>query len=226
MSSRASQGGGSRRSPVRRSLEAFRTEVRQRAQLRVSEALFRGASSAARLHPLANPERHKVEIVRDVPYLDGGLVDHRLDIYRPTGRKQPLPVVMYVHGGGFSLLSKDTHWIMALIYARYGYLVFNISYRLAPRHPYPAAIMDTLAAFEWVVEHAAAYGGDLNRLVVAGESAGANLVSALTIATCYPRPEPWARRVFDLGVTPRVAVPACGIFQVTDAGRFARRRRL
>jgi acetyl esterase len=187
---------------------------------------MRAVTTAARLHPLANPDRHQVEVIRDVPYLDDGLADHRLDIYRPTGHAGPRPVVMYVHGGGFSLLSKDTHWVMALVYARYGYLVFNISYRLAPRHPFPAALTDTLAAYEWVVASAASMGGDLSRLVVAGESAGANLVTALSLATCYRRPEPWARRAFDLDVTPRVAVPACGIFQVSDAGRFARRRRL
>lgn len=227
MSSRAGQGDGrSRRSPVRSSLERFRVEVRQRAQIRVSEMLFRSASSAARLHPLANPDRHNVEVIRDLSYLDGGLVDHRLDIYRPSDRTGPMPIVFYVHGGGFSLLSKDTHWVMALVWARYGYLVFNISYRLAPRHPYPAAIRDTLAAYEWVIDNAARYGGDLDRIVVAGESAGANLVTALSIATSYRRREPWAERVYELGVAPRVAVPACGIFQVSDPGRFARRRRL
>jgi acetyl esterase len=223
MTSRAGDGG---RGPVRGSLERFRTQVRQRAQVRVSETLFRTVVSAARLHPLANPARHQVEVIRDVPYLDDGLVDHRLDIYKPTGRTGPLPIVMYVHGGGFSLLSKDTHWVMALVYARYGYLVFNISYRLAPRHPFPAAVMDTLAAYDWVVANAPALGGDLSRLVVAGESAGANLVTALSVATSYRRPETWAQRAFEIGVTPRVAVPACGIFQVSDAGRFARRRRL
>jgi acetyl esterase len=223
MASRASGGG---RGPVRGSLERFRTQVRQRAQTRVSETIMRTVATAARLHPLANPGRHRVDVERDVPYLDDGVVDHRLDIYRPTGRPGPHPVVLYVHGGGFSLLSKDTHWAMALILARYGYLVFNISYRLAPRHPYPAAIIDTLAAYEWVVNNAAAMGGDLSRLVVAGESAGANLVTALSVATSYRRPEPWAERAFELGVTPRVAVPACGIFQVSDAKRFARRRRL
>jgi acetyl esterase len=227
MSSRGSQGdGASRRSPVRTSLERFRIDVRQRAQVRVSELFLRSAASAARLHPLANPERHNVEVIRDIPYLDNDLVDHRLDIYRPTARPGPLPIVFYVHGGGFSLLSKDTHWVMALAWARYGYLVFNISYRLAPRHPYPAAICDTLSAWEWMVGNAARFGGDLDRVVVAGESAGANLVTGLSIATAYRRPEPWAERIFDLGVVPRVAVPACGIFQVSDAGRFARRRRL
>lgn len=223
MASRASDGG---RGPVRGSLERFRTEVRRRAQARVSETLFRAMASAARLHPLANPERHQVEVIRDLAYLDDGHVDHRLDVYRPTGRPGPHPVVMYVHGGGFSLLSKDTHWVMALVFARFGYLVFNISYRLAPRHPYPAAVRDTLAAYEWVVTNAPPLGGDLSRLVVAGESAGANLVAALSVATSYRRPEPWAARAFELGVTPRVVVPACGILQVSDAGRFARRRRL
>jgi acetyl esterase len=188
--------------------------------------VLRSAATAARLHPLANPDRHNVEVIRDIPYMDGGLVDHRLDIYRPSDRTGPMPIVFYVHGGGFSLLSKDTHWVMALVWARFGYLVFNISYRLAPRHPYPAAICDTLAAYEWMVEHAAEYGGDLDRIVVAGESAGANLIAGLSIATSYRRDEPWAARVFDLGVAPRVAVPACGIFQVSDPGRFARRRRL
>ncbi|HKE14366.1 MAG TPA: alpha/beta hydrolase fold domain-containing protein [Kofleriaceae bacterium] len=223
MASRTGDGG---RGPVRGSLERFRTEVRLRAQARVSNTLAHTFATAARLHPLANPERHQVDVVRDVPYLEDGLVDHRLDIYRPSVRPGPHPIVMYVHGGGFSLLSKDTHWLMALVYARCGYLVFNISYRLAPRHPFPAAIMDTLAAYEWVVASAPRLGGDLSRLVVAGESAGANLVTSLSLATAYRRPEAWARRVFDLGVSPRVAVPACGIFQVSDAQRFARRRRL
>lgn len=227
MSSRGDPGDGpARRSPVRSSLERFRIDVRQRAQVRVSELFLRSAASAARLHPLANPDRHNVEVIRDVPYMDDDLVDHRLDIYRPVGRTGPCPIVFYVHGGGFSLLSKDTHWVMALVWARFGYLVFNISYRLAPRHPYPAAIRDTLAAYEWVVANAARHGGDMDRIVVAGESAGANLVAALSIATSYRRAEPWASRVFDLGVAPRVAVPACGIFQVSDPGRFARRRRL
>lgn len=215
------------RSPVRASLERFRQQVRERARVQaVTDTFLRSLAGAARLHPQARPRRHDVDIISDVPYTDSGRADHRLDVYRPTGYPGRRPVVLYVHGGGFTQLSKDTHWIMALAYARYGYLVFNISYRLAPRHPYPAALVDTLAAYRWVVEHAASYGGDIDQLVVAGESAGANLVSALAIATCFERPEPWAKQVFELGVVPKVAVPACGIFQVSDAGRFARRRRL
>ena len=52
--------------------------------------------------------------------------------------------MLYVHGGGFRILSKDTHWIMGLAFARRGFLVFNIGYRLAPKHPFPAAIADAV----------------------------------------------------------------------------------
>ena len=210
--------------PVRRSLERFRNQVRRRAAVTTSETFFRGLSRLGRLHPLSRPERHQVEVIEDVPYTDSGRPEHVLDIYRPAVRPGPHPVVLYVHGGGFRLLSKDTHWIMGLVYARFGYLVFNISYRLAPEHPFPAALEDACDAYRWVVEHAERYGGDLSRLVVAGESAGANLVTALTAATTYRRPEPWAQQVFDTGVVPAAAVPSCGIFQVTDTDRFHSRK--
>ncbi|MBC7977404.1 MAG: alpha/beta hydrolase, partial [Myxococcales bacterium] len=72
---------------------------------------------------------------------------------------------------------------------------------------------------------AARYGGDPSRLVLAGESAGANLVTALTIATCQRRAEPWARALFDRGHVPRATVPACGLLQVSDPQRFSRGER-
>jgi acetyl esterase len=192
----------------------------------VVDNMFRALARVGRLHPRANPERHNVEVVRDLHYLPTGLPEHRLDVYRPTKIAAPWPVVLYVHGGGFRILSKDTHWLLALAYARRGYLVFNISYRLAPRHPFPAGITDACAAYEWVIKHAPAYGGDLSRFMLAGESAGANLVTAMTMAACYERPELYARQVFETGVVPRVVLPACGIFQVSDTERFMRRKKL
>jgi acetyl esterase len=192
----------------------------------LADSVLRTLATAGRYAPVAWPQRHQVEVIRDIPYTDSGLAEHSLDIYRPVVRPGPWPIIVYVHGGGFSLLSKETHWVMALSFARLGFIVFNISYRLAPRHPYPAALDDTCAAYLWIAEHAPRYGGDLDRLAVAGESAGANLVTALSVATSYRRPEPFARRVYEQGVRPRVAIPACGILQVSDAERFSRRRRL
>jgi acetyl esterase len=146
-----------------------------------------------------------------------------LDVYVPEGRVGPLPVVVYVHGGAFMWCSKETHLIFAHAWARAGFVVFNVNYRLAPRHMYPAALEDVCAALQWVHEHATDFGGDPNRIVMAGESAGANLVSAVTIACCSKRSEPWARNMFERAIVPRAIVAACGILQVSDVHRFSAR---
>ncbi len=149
-----------------------------------------------------------------------------LDIYRPIVMPEDtLPVVLHIHGGGFRMLSKDSHWLMGLQFARAGYVVFNISYRLAPEFPFPMGLSDCADALEFVVKNAADYGGDTSRLILAGESAGGNLSCALAIAMCYQRPEAFAKKVYDLGVSPKVLIPFCPILQVTDIGRFVRKRK-
>lgn len=208
--------------------------ARKRAGAAVVDGLFKGVSRLGRLLPAARPENHGVDVIADLPYTDGGDPLHRLDIYRPlrpspvmrdptTGR---LPAIVYLHGGGFRMLSKDSHWLPGLIYARRGYVVFNVSYRLAPLNPFPAAVQDAGAALEWIATHGAAFGADLERLGFAGESAGGNLVAALTVCTTFRRPEPWARKVFDLGLVPKASLIAMALLQVSDPGRFSRRRPL
>jgi acetyl esterase len=188
-------------------------------------AFFETLAGVASLHPAASPERHGIAVERDIVYGDDPKW-HRLDLYRPVNRSGPWPVVLYVHGGAFHLLSKDTHWLMGLVFARFGYLVVNISYRLAPRHPYPAAIEDTCAAYRWLAARITELGGDPTRVAVAGESAGGNLITALTLAACERRAEPWARAVFDTGLVPRAALPFCALLEVSRPGRFAERRKL
>ncbi len=190
------------------------------------QGFYEGLSGLARLHPRAQPARYGVEVIRDLPYLPGSAVpEHRLDVYRPSDRDGPLPAVLYIHGGGFRILSKDTHWVMALAFAARGYVVFNVSYRLAPRHPFPTPLEDVADAYRFVAERGASFGADLDRLVVAGESAGANLATAVTLMSVYPREEPFARAVHETGLVPRAVAPACGVFQVSDQRRFARRKR-
>ena len=60
-----------------------------------------------------------------------------------------------MHGGAFQSLSKDTHWLMGLAFARRGYVVFSINYRLAPKHRFPAGLQDACTAARWVHENAA-----------------------------------------------------------------------
>jgi len=203
----------------------WRDTVLQRARSAAATAFFEGLAGVARLAPAANPKRHGVEVERDVAY---GPHEswHQLDIYRPVHRPGPWPVVFYVHGGAFHLLSKDTHWIMGLVFARFGYLVVNISYRLAPAHPYPAAIEDACRAYGWLAENIERLGGDRSRVVLAGESAGGNLVTSLGLALTQRRAEPWARAAYDTGLVPRAVMPFCAMLQASSADRFGKRRKL
>ncbi len=188
-------------------------------------SFFESLATVGRLHPAASPARHGVEVERDIPYGHHPQF-HVLDVYRPIHRPKPWPVVFYAHGGAFHLLSKDTHWLMGLVFARFGYLVVNISYRLAPEHPYPAAIVDTCDAYRWLDRNITALGGDRNRVAVAGESAGGNLITALALAAVSRRDEPWARAVFETELVPRAVLPFCAMLEVSRPGRFSQRRRL
>ncbi len=197
--------------------------VRKKAGGILIEGAFQSMARAGRRHPRARAAIGRLEVEYDVPYLPTGSRAHTLDIYRAPNLPQRAPILFYVHGGGFRILSKETHWLMAVAYAQRGYVVFSINYRLAPQHPFPAAIEDVCDAYAWVHAHGGEYGGDPDAIVVAGESAGGNLVTALTVASCYDRAEPYARRVRALPV-PAACLPACGLLQTSDVARLKRRK--
>lgn len=193
--------------------------VRKRVGAKLVSRAFERAAQLGRLVPAAHPKRHGLELIADRRYLDGGGPEHVLDVYRPT-EPPPAggwPVIFYVHGGAFRSLSKDTHWIMGLAFARRGFVVALPNYRLSPKHRFPAHLEDTAAALKYVVEHAREWGGDPSRVIFAGESAGANLVTSLACCIAYEREEPFARTVRELNVEPLAVLAACGIFEVTKA---------
>lgn len=165
--------------------------------------------------------RAQVEVIRDLAY-GPHPVAHRVDVYRPRLAPRPLPVLIYMHGGAFTLCSKDTHAGIALLNAQHaGYLVFNINYRLAPHYRFPAAVEDACQAFRWVAANAHRHGGDPERIVLAGESAGANLALGVAIATAYKRPEPYAREVFESRLRPLGVMPITPYLQVSNPLRHA-----
>lgn len=199
-----------------------RARLRRALGAAITDGFFGGAARTGRFLPFAHPRLHGVRVERDVPYRHSGREAHLLDVYRPADDAAgPRPCVFYVHGGAFRVLSKDTHWIFGLVYARRGFVVVNVNYQLAPEGPFPAAIEDVSAAWQWLVRNAERLGVDLSRVVVAGESAGANLAMGLTLATTMQREEAFARDAFGTNVTPRAVVAACGIFETSRPDRFA-----
>ena len=105
--------------------------------------------------------------------------------YRPLGATaaKALPTVMYFHGGGYVVGSLDSHdTVCRHLCAQSGWAVVAVDYRLAPEHRFPAAFEDCLAATEQVFEQALAWGVDVKRMAVAGDSAGGQLAASVALA--------------------------------------------
>lgn len=104
-------------------------------------------------------------------------------VYRPpTADGETLPVVVFIHGGGWSLGDLDSYDGTARQHAVGAEaVVVSVEYRLAPEHPYPAAVDDVWAVTQWVAEHAAELDVDGDRMAVAGDSAGGNLSAVVAL---------------------------------------------
>src|SRR4051812_2023778 len=113
--------------------------------------------------------------------IDGPAGPIPIRVYRPpTDAEATLPVVLFIHGGGWSVGDLDTYDGEARNHAVGARaVVVSVDYRLAPEHPYPAAVHDAWAATQWVADHAGEFGADPTRLAVAGDSAGGNLAAVV-----------------------------------------------
>lgn len=111
--------------------------------------------------------------------------------YAPDESGGPHPLVVFFHGGGFALGDIETHDEPCRLLCRdAGVHVLSVAYRLAPEHPFPAAIEDGVAAFRWAVENAAALGADSTRVGVGGDSAGGNIAAVVSALAEKNPPSP------------------------------------
>lgn len=118
--------------------------------------------------------RRPLESVTEL-MVDGADGPRPARLYRPHGARG---LVLYLHGGGFTVCSLDSHDGVCCRLARSSRAsVLSLDYRLAPEHPYPAAIEDCHAAYRWLLANADRYGGGNPAIAVAGDSAGGNLAT-------------------------------------------------
>jgi acetyl esterase len=128
----------------------------------------------ANLNPPAVAAVHERVLIREVA---GWRVT--ADVYVPFG-EPPFPVLVYFHGGAWTMGAPRTHRRLAAELASLGLLVANIDYRRAPKHRFPAAVEDAAHASAWVSERCELFGGDPSRILVGGDSAGANLAASVS----------------------------------------------
>jgi len=129
----------------------------------------------------------EVQATKNIVYREGAEEDsgkHKLDVYGRKGETNA-PVLFFIHGGSWRSGDRSSYGVLGNRYSKAGFVTVVPSYRLAPKHPHPAQIEDVAAAFAWTVRHVSEYGGDTNRIYVAGHSAGGHLVSLLSLDEHY-----------------------------------------
>jgi acetyl esterase/lipase len=190
--------------------------------LQERRAQYAALLAAAKAERQANPNVTTADII--ATGLDGA-PDVPVRLYRPAGaRDDVLPVIFFIHGGGMIMGSVDGEDArMADLCDALGCAIVSVEYRLAPEHPYPAAIDDCYSALTWTAAHAEELHIDPTRIVVFGESAGSGLAAGLVLLArdrgtpavayqmlIYPMLDdrnttPSSREIIDLGIWDRAA---------------------
>src|SRR5215510_14803904 len=125
-------------------------------------------------------------VAPDITYLRASGADLKLDVYRPSNATRPTPVLMFMHGGGWTNGSKNSSLFAFLPFLEMGWAVVNVEYRLADVAPAPAAVEDCRCALRWIYQNATEYKFYLDNIVTSGQSASGHL--ALTTGMVPERP--------------------------------------
>lgn len=166
------------------------------AVLLVVAGLVGPERASAQLSPSATAAAElsiRYRIVPNVTYYTANDHENTLDIYQPRNVTTPNATLIWIHGGGWVVGSKDTALFSFLPFLEKGWTVVNVEYRLGRVSPAPAAVEDCRCALRWVYQHAKEYNFDTGRLVVSGSSVGGHLslmTGILPVAAGFDRPCP------------------------------------
>lgn len=158
----------------------------------------------------------RVERIKNIVYSRAGGLNLRLDVYRRKGlpKGASCPTVLFVHGGGWVIGSKDDQGKpLANRLAAHGWVVISANYRLSPRFTFPDHIIDVKAAIRWIREHGKEYGANPDFIVITGGSAGGHLAALAALTPNDPVYQPGFEEV-DTRV--QACVPFYGVYDFTD----------
>ncbi|MEE3368687.1 MAG: alpha/beta hydrolase [Planctomycetota bacterium] len=127
------------------------------------------------------PRSDGVVFEKNIEYSNPDEQHLQLNMARPRNGKGPFPVIICIHGGGFRAGTREGFNELCKQFAKHGYVAVTVSYRLAPKYPFPAAIHDVKAAVRWVRANAKKYNIDAGRVGTTGGSAGGHLAQYLGV---------------------------------------------
>src|SRR3954466_9745556 len=136
----------------------------------------------------------KVKVQRDVAYAESGDPRQNVDIYTPEGATN-LPVVFWIHGGGWQSGDRTSVQLKPKAFVEHGFVFVSTGYRLLPNVEMIDIFRDIAKSVHWVHGHIAQYGGDPNRILVMGHSAGAQLAALISIDERYLKAEGLSLRI-------------------------------
>ncbi len=151
----------------------------------VTAFLLKQPINAYSFNPPPNFEtiKEKVIVHKDIPYSEKGTL---LDIYSPKDIDAPVPVIVWIHGGGFIGGRKENVQAYAMTLASAGYVVANINYDLAPGYNYPVPVIEANQALDYLHKNVGRYGGDINRLFLSSNSAGSHIAGQAIVLITNP----------------------------------------
>lgn len=195
--------------------EALGNDYETRCNLPLSGALNQRPVLKNWLRPLSH-KHPDVRVSRDIIIDQQGGFELKVDVYHHHNKPTPCPVLYQIHGGAWTQnLGNKSQQALPLMnhFAAQGWVCVTIDYRLSPKHPWPAHIIDCKKGLHWIKENIADFGGNADFIVATGGSAGGHLSSLLALTANDPQYQPGFE---ECNTEVQACIPFYGVFDTTN----------